>query len=208
MEKRVYNAAESAKLMQKYAPVPKFQVVQNFEEIKIKPPVALKILSKDALHKTEVNGVRLVMYPDSLKSAFDSLVSDAKEHKLKLDGIMVQELVKGVESIVGIKKDPVFGHMILFGLGGIFTEVIADTSTRKCPITLHDAENMIDELKSAKVFHEFRGMKVDFDDLKKSLVSISKMPLKYKNIEELDVNPFTLSEKGNYAVDVRIIESK
>jgi len=206
MEKRVLNAAESEKIVSGFVSLPKSQVVKRFEEIKLKAPLALKILSPNAIHKTEVNGVRVVMYEDSVKPAFDALMRDAQEHKLQLDGIFVQEFVKGVETIAGLKKDPVFGHMILFGLGGIFTEVIADTSTRKCPITLSDAEDMICELKSSKIFLEgFRGMKVDLNGLKKSLVEISKIPGKHKNIEELDINPFTLTDKGSFAVDVRAV---
>lgn len=206
IQKRVLNAAESSKLVEKYVLAPKSQVVQRFEEIKFQAPLALKILSKDAIHKTEVNGVKIVMYPDSVKSAFDSLLEEARKHNLELDGVFVQEFVRGIETIAGIKKDPVFGHMILFGLGGIFTEAIADTSTRKCPITKKDAEEMIEELRSSKIFLEgFRGMKVNLDNLEKSLVEISKLPEKYKDVEELDINPFTLTDEGGFAVDARVV---
>jgi len=207
MEKKVYNAAESSKFLKDYASIPKFEVVNHVDEIKIKAPLVLKILSKDALHKTEINGVKIVPYNESVTSAFSDLMKEAQSHKIVPDGIFVQEFVKGIESIVGIKKDPVFGHMILFGLGGVFTEVVADTSTRKCPITLEDADEMISELKSSRVFHEFRGMKVDFNGLKKSLVRISELPLKHPEIEELDINPFTLTGKGSMAVDIRVISS-
>ncbi len=208
MEKRVLNAAESEKLVSGFVVVPKSQVVKSFEEIKIKAPLALKILSPNAVHKTEVNGVKVVVYQDSVKPAFDDLIKEVQKHKLQLDGIFVQEFVKGIETIAGLKKDPVFGHMILFGLGGIFTEVIADTSTRKCPITSNDAEEMIMELKSSEIFYDgFRGMKVDLNDLKNSLVRISKIPQSHKDIEELDINPFTISEGGSFAVDVRAVLS-
>lgn len=205
MEKRVLNAAESSRLVEKYVSAPKFEVVKKFEEIKMKVPLVLKILSKDAIHKTEFNGVQIVRYKEELKPAFNELMKEAKKHKLHLDGIMVQEFAKGIETIAGIKKDPVFGHMILFGLGGIFTEVIADTSTRKCPIDLNDAEEMIEELRSSKVFHGFRGMSVNLNDLKKSLVNISRIPLKYHDVSELDINPLILNRKGSLAVDARIV---
>ncbi len=207
-EKRVLNAADSENLVSKFVGVPKSQTVKSFEEIKIKAPLVLKILSPNAVHKTEVNGVKVVMYQDSVKPAFDALMQEVQKHKLQLDGIFVQEFVHGIETIAGLKKDPVFGHMILFGLGGIFTEVIADTSTRKCPISLNDAEEMIMELKSSKIFFDgFRGMKVDLNDLKNSLVRISKIPQSHKDIEELDINPFTLTGKGSFAVDVRAVLS-
>lgn len=206
MEKRVLNAAESSRIVERYVSAPKFEVVQRLEQIKMKAPLVLKILSKDAIHKTEVNGVKVVMYQNSLSQAFDSLMDEVDKHKLKLEGVMVQEFAGGIETIVGIKKDPVFGHMILFGLGGIFTEVIADTSTRKCPIDMNDAEEMISELKSSKIFFEgFRGMKINLENLKKSLVSISKLPAKYPEVSELDVNPFTLTEEGGFAVDARVV---
>lgn len=206
MEKRVLNADKSSMIIKKYITVPKYQVVRNIEEIKMKVPLVLKILSKDAVHKTEVNGVQIVKYQEELKPAFDELMKEVKKHNLHLDGIMAQEFVSGIETIIGIKKDPVFGHMILFGLGGIFTEVTADTSTRKCPITLNDAEEMINELKSSRIFYGFRGIKTNLKELKESLVKISELPKKHPEIEELDINPFTINTKG-FAVDVRIVNS-
>jgi hypothetical protein len=205
-EKTALNAFQAAKIAEKFVTVPESQVIHSLDEIKIKPPLVLKILSPDALHKTEVNGIRIVMYDNSLADSFKDLVLEAEKHKIALDGIMVQKYVKGIETIVGIKRDPVFGHMILFGLGGIYTEAIADTTTRKCPINLNDADEMINSLKSSKIFKGFRGMNVNLNDLKKSLVEISRIPLKHKNIEEMDINPFTLTDKKSFAVDVRIIE--
>ncbi len=208
MKKGVLNAAESQKIIKKYVKVPKSQVVKRFEKIKLKAPIVLKILSKEALHKTEIDGVKIVMDSASIKPAFEELLETAKKHKLKLDGIFVQEFVKGVEAIIGIKKDPVFGHMILFGLGGTMTEILKDTSTRRCPIELKDAEEMIDELRASKIFHEFRGMKVNTQKIKKALVSISKLVKSHKDIEELDINPFTVNGKDGFAVDVRVIKRK
>ncbi len=207
MKKKVYNAAESAEFIKKYLPIPKYQVVRKMEEITMNPPFVLKILSEKAIHKTEFNGVQIVRYKESLKPAFDLLIKESRTHGLNIDGIMVQEFFNGIESIIGIKKDPVFGHIILFGAGGIFTEVIKDTSTRKCPINLSDAGEMIDELRSRKVFYGERGKKVNIKKLKESLVKISKLPIKNKKIEEIDVNPFTLSGNKCLAVDVRIVSS-
>ena len=121
---------------------------------------------------------------------------------------MVQKLYPGTELIIGINKDPVFGHAILFGLGGIFTEVLEDISIRKCPITLQDSQEMISELKASKIFKDFRGKKLNIPLLKRTLVKVSKIPLKHKNIQELDINPFVLSEKSGVAIDVRIIFDK
>ena len=207
VEKKVLNTAESADFIKKQIIIPKYEVVMKVDDIKMKPPFVLKILSRDAIHKTEVNGVQIVKYPEELIPIFNNLINEAKKHKLSLDGIMVQEFIEGIESIIGIKNDPTFGHVILFGLGGIFTEIIKDTSTRKCPITLKDAEEMIEELKSSKVFHEFRGIKTNIENLKKTLVKISNLPKNHPEIEELDINPFTINNNG-WAVDARVVISR
>ena len=126
----------------------------------------------------------------------------------QLEGILVQEKIQGRECIIGIKKDPAFNHVILFGLGGTLTEIFEDISIRKCPISLKDAEEMIDELKSSKLFEEYRGEKVNTSLLQKTLVKISQIPQKYKNIQELDINPFIINEKVGKVADARIIFSQ
>ncbi len=199
------NAAESAELIKKFVSVPQSQVVKNVSEINVKAPLVLKILSKDAVHKTDVGGVKIVMNQELLGKSFDELVNVSKFNKMNFEGIYIQEFVKGVETIIGIKRDPIFGPMIVFGLGGVFAEVLKDTSTRRCPISLDDAQEMIDSLKSSKIFYGFRGMKVNFNNLKKSLVEISKLPEKYKEVEELDINPFILTEKKGFAADARVV---
>ncbi|HIG52084.1 TPA: acyl-CoA synthetase, partial [Candidatus Pacearchaeota archaeon] len=159
------------------------------------------------LHKTEINGVRIIKSNQELESNFKDLIKTANKKKIKLKGIMVQEFYKGEQLIIGIKKDPVFNHVILFGLGGIFTEVLDDISIRKCPITLQDAKEMISELKAKKIFEGFRGKKLNTNLLKKVLVEISKIPTNNKKIAELDINPFILNEKSGKVVDSRIIFS-
>ena len=207
MQKKVYNAAEASEIVKKFVRVPRQEVVGSLDEIKMEPPLVLKLLSRDALHKTEFNGVQIVKYREAIKPAFDSIMKEAEKRKLEVDGILVQEYIPGVEAIIGIKKDPVFGHMIIFGAGGIFTEIFADTSTRKCPVSLEDAEEMIKALRSGKMFRGARGMNVDIEELKKAIVSVSRLPLKNPEIEELDINPFTSNSSGCFAVDVRIITS-
>jgi hypothetical protein len=94
--------------------------------------------------------------------------------------------------------------VILFGLGGIFTEILDDVSIRKCPITLEEASDMIKELRSKKLFEGFRGINLNVDILKKDLASVSKIPQKNKDILELDINPYILNSKEGKAVDIRI----
>jgi len=203
----VFDAFQSEKFLKRYIPVSKNQLVKSIEEIKIKTPLVLKIISKDALHKTEINGVRIIKSNQELKSNFKDLIKTANKKKIKLKGIMVQEFYKGEQLIIGIKKDPVFNHVILFGLGGIFTEVLDDISIRKCPISLQDAQEMIFGLKAKKIFEGFRGKKLNTTLLKKVLVEVSKIPINNKKITELDINPFILNGKSGKVVDSRIIFS-
>lgn len=204
-KKKVFTGFKSEKFLKKYINISNSQLVKKASKIKITPPLALKIISPDALHKSDIGGVIIVNNPSELESSFNKLLSLAKRKRIRLEGIMVQKFEAGEKLIIGIKKDPVFNHVILFGLGGIFTEVLADTSIRKCPITEADAEEMINELKASKIFYGFRGKKYNLTALKKSLVSISKIPTRHKTLSELDINPYILNEKTGTVVDARIV---
>ncbi len=197
---------DSDKILARYIPVARNKLVKSLKEIKNpKFPLALKIISPDALHKSDIKGVRKVSNKKELEENFKSLISIAKKRKLKLQGILVQEYFEGQNFIIGIKKDETFNHVILFGIGGIFTEIIKDFSIRKCPIDFKEAESMLEELKANKIFHGFRGIKLNTKLLKKVLVKVSQMPKKHKNIKELDINPFILNEKKGLAVDSRMV---
>lgn len=208
MKKEVWNEFKAEKFLSKYLDVAKSQLVRKFEEIKIKAPCVLKIVSDDALHKTEIGGVKIVKEQKNLESDFNSLLDIARKKKLKIEGILVHEFVSGQELIIGINKDEVFGHVIVFGVGGIFTEVLKDTSMRKCPITRKDAEEMIFELRAKKIFEGFRGRKLNLEVLKKTLVKVSEIPLKNKAIVEMDINPYILNEKTGKVADARIVLAK
>ncbi len=205
VKKKVLNDYKAEKFLEKYLTTAKRQLVDSFSEIKIKTPLVLKIISDQALHKSDIKGVRIINNESDIKSNFVDLLKIAKNHKIKLDGILVQEFYDGELLIIGIKKDAVFGHVILFGMGGVFTEVYDDISIRKCPITLHDAQEMIDELKAKKIFYGFREKKLNTDLLKKIIVKVSQIPLKHKNIREMDINPFILNEKEGVVADARIV---
>lgn len=203
--KEVYTDYQAEEFLMRYLPVAKHQLVQKVEEIKLKLPFVLKIISQDALHKSEIRGVRILQHASEVESNFNDLLRIAKEKKLKLDGILVQEYSKGIEVILGIKNDEVFGHVLLFGLGGIFTELLEDVSIRKCPISFQDAGEMIDELKAKKIFYGFRGSKVNLKFLKRVMVKVSLIPGKHPYLRELDINPFILQEKAGRVVDARIV---
>jgi len=191
---KILNSYEAQHFLEKYIDLPKSQLVNVLSEIKIQPPLVLKIISDQAIHKTEIKGVRIVNSNEQLVKEFNNLQILSK--KINIKGILVQEFIEGEQLIIGIKKDPVFNHVILFGLGGIYTELLKDTSIRKCPITEKDALEMINSLKSKELFTKL---------LIKTLVNISKIPSKHKDIQELDINPFILNEKEGKAVDIRIV---
>jgi len=206
--KEVYTGYKAEKFLEKFVPVSNNQIVKKFDEISIKPPLVLKIISPDALHKTDIGGVKIVKSNSDLENSFSELITLSKGKNLKLDGILVQKFYDGEQLIIGIKKDPTFNHVILFGLGGIFTEVLEDTSIRKCPISTIDAKEMIEELRASKIFHGFRGKNLNVNALIDILVKVSQIPKKFSNIQELDINPLILNEKEGIVVDARIVFEK
>jgi len=185
MREGVYTEVETEKLLKKYVPVAKHVLVGSFAKAeraakKVKFPLVLKIISKKALHKSEINGVRLVKNHVDFAHEYNDLVKIAKKKRIPLDGILVQEYVKGHYVIIGLKKDPVFGHVLAFGIGGVYTELLKDVTFRVCPITMKDAAEMIEELQMKQLLYGFRGSKkVNMSLLKKVMVSCSKIPAKY-----------------------------
>ncbi len=214
MAKEVLTEHKAEKLISKYLPVAKHIVAKKFADAekyskKIGFPLVLKIMSPDALHKSDIGGVVFVHTKADLEKEFESLIKKSKQKKLRLEGILVQEFVEGKYVIIGIKNDATFGHVIMFGLGGIFVEIMKDVSFRACPITLEDAQEMLDELKGKAIMYGARGEKpLNVKFLKEILVKASKIPLRYPKIEELDINPFVINEKDGKVVDARILMSK
>lgn len=181
---------------------------------KIGYPVAMKIESPDILHKTEANVVRLnVRNDDEVREAFAELKKNAASYNpnAEIRSVLVQEMTeKGLELLVGLKKDPVFGLIAMVGLGGIFVEIFEDVSMRALPLTDQDIEEMIDEIKAKPLLEGYRGDKRrDIEALKELLRNVSRLGTAYKDvIEEIDINPIMLYEegKGLKAVDGLIIQ--
>jgi len=167
-------------------------------------PVVMKIASKNIIHKSDVHGVKLNLMSESdVIHSFNEL---SRIHGF--EGVLVQEFIEGTSMIVGLKEDSTFGHAIAFGLGGIYTEILKDIAFRVCPITLEDADSMLNDLKSKKILEGARGLKpANMDYLKSLLVAVSKLPLHFKNIKELDINPLVVNDKKSYIVDARIVFS-
>jgi len=178
-------------------------------------PVVLKIISPQILHKSDVGGVVVNLKDEQgVREAYRRIMGNvkAKRPDAKIDGIYVQEMApSSTEVIVGATKDPAFGPTIMFGLGGIFVEILKDVSFRLVPITKLDAEEMIHEIRSYKILEGARGMpKADESALVEILLNTSKMLMDCPEIKELDMNPILIYEKGAKIVDARIIleESK
>ncbi len=177
------------------------QAIKLVEEIGY--PVALKISSSKISHKTEVGGVKINVISDlEVKEYFNQA---SKKLGAKLDGIIIQPMIKGAEIILGVKKDENFGHLIMFGLGGVFTEITKDVSFRLAPIDKTEALKMIREIKSFKILDGYRNLpKVNIDFIADSLVGLSELVSDHAEIKELDINPLIVTEKECFAVDVRI----
>ncbi len=166
-------------------------------------PYVMK-LSSSLLHKTEKRAVCLnLINQKDLVSAFNSLSKLIIKEKIK-GNIILQKQVFGQELIIGIKEDQVFGKVIMFGLGGIYTEIIKDVTFKVLPITEKDAEDMISKSKVGKILSGARGIKYPTTDLIGLLVKISNLAIK-KDIKELDLNPVIINEKGLFVVDARVL---
>lgn len=175
-------------------------------------PVAMKIVSPQIIHKTEYGGVRLNLANDeNVKSAFDEMVSSARKRlgNFDLRGVLVSEMVRGHEMIIGSMKDAQFGQMIMFGIGGINVEVFRDVSYRLVPIEEIDALEMISELKGKKLIEGYRGSeKVDINGIVSTLIAVSRLLCDFDEIDEMDLNPIFGNARGVKVADARIILSE
>ncbi len=173
-------------------------------------PVVMKISSPDILHKTDVGGVRLnIRTPKEAEDAFIEITSSARRlmPQAFIQGVMIAEMVAGgKEVIIGVTYDRTFGHMIMFGLGGIYVEILKDVSFRIAPVSRRDAQAMVSEVKTAALLRGARGEKaVDVNAVVESIMRLSCLVTDFPAIRELDVNPLHVKEKGAVALDARII---
>ena len=175
-------------------------------------PVALKIVSPQIRHKTEIGGVKLNLGSDrEVRAAFRELVFAAKKQSpgAEIRGVLVQEMVgQGIEVIIGATKDPVFGQVMMFGLGGIFVEALKDVSFRIAPLTRTDAEEMVREIRGNAVLQGMRGQPpADLDALVDTILKVSRLLTDHGDvIRELDINPLLVSPRGAVVVDALMIK--
>ncbi|HBG81824.1 TPA: acyl-CoA synthetase [candidate division CPR2 bacterium] len=219
----IFNLGDSldslaAKILRSYGVnVAKSQLTKNTEEAaeaaqSIGFPVVLKITSQDILHKTDVGGVKIGLNNKTeVKEAFKEIMASVnkKMPEARIEGITVYHMVrKGQEVIVGGKRDPIFGPVIVFGLGGIMVELIHDVAFRIAPVTKKEALEMIAETKSSKLLQEFRGGEAyDIDAISDTIIRLSKLMTDFPEIEEVDINPLRVNErnKGVIALDVKMV---
>lgn len=173
-------------------------------------PVALKIVSPDVLHKTDVGGVKLSLKNEKdVGKAFDEIISSIKKHEptANIQGVSVQHMARpGTEVIIGMSKDPQFGPVLMFGLGGILVEVLKDVSFRIVPLTRRDAGEMIREIKGYPVLEGYRGQEpANIAVLEDILLKVSDFVENRPEIKELDINPIFAYRDGALAVDARVI---
>jgi acyl-CoA synthetase (NDP forming) len=173
-------------------------------------PVALKIVSSDISHKSDAGGVKLKLNSEQdVRKAYDEIMASVKTKfpAAVIEGISVQQMAKpGLEIIVGMSKDTQFGPVLMFGLGGIFVEILKDVSFRIAPLQKEDAVSMIREIKSFALLQGFRGSdKVDIAALENILLKLSDFVISNPEIKELDLNPIFAYKDGVVAVDARVV---
>jgi acyl-CoA synthetase (NDP forming) len=207
----VLSEHESKKFLNAYGiPVTREVLVHEREEftkgvIQIGYPLVIKGCSSTLAHKTEKGLVRVDIRNDrEASAAFEDVVTRMNESER---GILVQEMVRGSrELVVGMTRDDQFGPCVMFGLGGIFTEILRDISFRVAPIEKRDALEMTREIKAHKILDGIRGMPpADMDKLCDILITVGQIGMENESIKEIDINPLILSGSIPIAVDALVV---
>jgi 4-hydroxybutyryl-CoA synthetase (ADP-forming) len=174
-------------------------------------PVVMKIASRDIIHKSDAGGVKVgVTNDEQVRTAFNTILQNVKTYKPDADikGVLVQEMVSsGKEIILGAKQDPIFGSLVMFGLGGIYVEILRDVVFRLAPVDEQEARQMVHSIKTLKLLKGVRGEKPsDLGAIVDSLQRLSQLVTEFPEIEEFDINPLLVLQegKGVRTVDVRI----
>ncbi len=173
-------------------------------------PVVLKIVSPEIVHKSDIGGVKLGLKDEAaVGAAFDEVMAAAKRAspKAHIHGVSVQAMARpGTEVILGMSKDPQFGPVIMFGLGGVLVEVLKDVAFRIVPLAQRDASQMVREIKGFPVLQGYRGQDpADIARLEEAILTLSKFVEGHPEIKELDLNPIFAYKDGLAAVDARIV---
>ncbi len=196
-------------------PVAAFELAKNEDEAvrfaeQLGFPVVLKIVSPDILHKSDAGGVIINLRSVAeVRSAYEKILENAKTYRpaAQITGVLVQEMApQSTEVIVGAIKDSQFGQTLMFGLGGIFVELLKDVTFKIAPITETEAVEMITGVKAYPILKGYRNtLPADIDAITAILLSTSRLVMDNPEIKELDLNPVMVYEKGAKTVDARII---
>jgi acyl-CoA synthetase (NDP forming) len=196
-------------------PVTAFKLAKNKEEAtefaeQLGFPVVLKIVSPDIIHKSDAGGVIVNLKSVvEVQEAYGQILENAKKYNAaaRIVGVLVQEMApQSTEVIVGALKDPQFGQTLMFGLGGIFVEILKDVVFRVAPITREDAEEMMTEVKAYPLLKGYRNTPpADLNAIADILLNTSRLMMDNPEVKELDLNPIMAYEKGAKTVDARII---
>ncbi len=208
----VLTEFESKELLEEIGiAVPEQSLTSSKEETlsaaeKIGFPIVVKLIAEDIIHKSDTGAVKLnLKTKEEVEEAFDDLMKIPAQAEKK---ISVQKMAEEpiTELIIGMTTDPQFGPALMFGIGGILVELLEDVSFRIAPITEYDANEMIKEIKGFPILDGYRGKpKADLDAIVKILMKISDLVVKHEEINEMDLNPVFIYEKGLICVDARII---
>ena len=172
--------------------------------------LVMKVVSKDILHKSDAGGVKLNLRGEAaLREAYEQIMTSCRAYSASADihGVLVTPMArKGTEIIIGVSRDPVFGPVLMFGLGGIFVEILEDVAFRAIPLSAHDARSMVDQIKARKILEGARGeAAVDKAALVDLLLKVSSIVTAYPQLAELDLNPVLAYDDGYAVVDARVI---
>jgi acetyltransferase len=207
---------EAMGLLEAYGiPMPDSEIVDSPEDARevaerIDGDVVMKIVSPDILHKSDIGGVKVGVADDEVPDAFEDLITRARNYQPDADllGVQVQEmsdLDAGTETIVGMNRDPQFGPLMMFGLGGIFVEVLEDTTFRVAPLSESEAREMTEEIKTAPLLRGARGRDpADVDGIVETIQRLSQLVADFPAIMEFDINPLVATPDGVDAVDIRL----
>ena len=173
-------------------------------------PVAMKVVSKDILHKSDAGGVKLNLQGrDALRAAYADITASCRAYQADADiaGVLLTPMVpKGVEVIIGVSRDPIFGPVMMFGLGGIFVEILEDIAFRSIPLSRQDAKSMVNQIKAHKILEGARGAAgVDKAALVALILKVASLVEAHPEIAEIDLNPLMAYPDGYAVVDARMI---
>ncbi|KZN26353.1 acetyl-CoA synthetase [Haladaptatus sp. R4] len=207
---------EAMDLLDAYGiPTPESAIADSPEDAmtaarEIEGDVVMKIVSPDILHKSDIGGVKVGVADDEVEDAYEDLVTRARNYQpdATILGVQVQAMVdldSGTETIIGMNRDPQFGPLLLFGLGGIFVEIIEDTTFRVAPISEREASEMVNDIEAAPLLRGARGREpADIDAVVECVQRLSQLVTDFPAILELDVNPLVATPDGARAIDIRL----